>query len=96
MTHINSREAYESTQTLRARRREDVLRVFQLAENPLTDRAVMHKLGYDDMNMVRPRITELIKSKRLRQVDKIPDFKTGRSVRAVELRTGQLQFVLGA
>ena len=57
--HPNSLEAYaKATQALTGRRRM----VHQLIEQhgPMSDRQVRDRLGFSDMNAVRPRISELV------------------------------------
>jgi hypothetical protein len=49
----------------------------------LTDRQIMLVLEYDEMNCVRPRITELKKKGLVREVGKTKCPRTGKSVRLV-------------
>ena len=51
-----------------------------------TDRQIKDALGFDDMNAVRPRITELIKANYLEEFDSISDPVTGRKARRVRLK----------
>ncbi len=55
----------------------------------MTAREVAEKLGYQEMNCVRPRITELEQSGQLIQVDKWPDLKTNRRVTRWRLADGK-------
>lgn len=50
---------------------------------PATDRQVASGLGMADLNMVRPRITELLDCRALREVDRVKDSATGMTVRRV-------------
>jgi hypothetical protein len=52
----------------------------------LTDREVKTRIGYSDMNSVRPRITELIKAGLLEECGSVRDEVTGKSCRSVRLK----------
>ena len=52
---------------------------------PMTDRQIMHALGYTDMNAVRPRITELIDAGVLREVGETKCPVTEKRVRICEI-----------
>lgn len=56
--------------------------VYTLATEPLTDRQVMQRLGFSDMNMVRPSITRLVENGYLVELAKVRDAETARLVRA--------------
>jgi len=56
--HDNSIECYHELDT--RTRNQKILDVFKASNNSLSDREVCQALGYQDMNSVRPRITELI------------------------------------
>lgn len=90
--HRHSREAFNSTATMRHDRRAIVLGLFQ--DNPalsFTDRQALNRLypGSGDMNMVRPRITELIESGYLIECGSVSCPVTGKTVRECRLnRTG--------
>jgi len=82
--HPNSKESYQQKKV------EDLVGlhmliylVYRQNRSPLTDRQVKGKLDLDDMNNVRPRITELIDDRLLRDVGSTRDEKTGRTVRLV-------------
>ena len=49
----------------------------------ITDRTLKDFIGFDDMNQVRPRVTELLKSQRILEVDSIQCPLTNRSVRVL-------------
>ena len=58
--HLNSLEAYaKATQALTGRRRRMVYQLIE-AHGPMSDRQVRDRLGFSDMNAVRPRISELV------------------------------------
>ena len=50
-----------------------------------TDREVKERLGFDDMNMVRPRITSLLDDGLLEEIAQIRCDRTERLVRLVDL-----------
>ena len=50
-----------------------------------TDREIMNRCGFSDMNAVRPRITELIKAGKLLECGHIRCPVTGKRVRLVRL-----------
>jgi hypothetical protein len=82
--HRHSRAAYASCE--RQRRREAIIGVYQRSWYPLTDRQVAQALGFDDLNMVRPRITELLhpgagRRRQLREEGETHDDATNRKVR---------------
>ncbi len=81
--HTNSIRAWIEGQKEFSRREKDILCVFSefSCSSGLSDRAVMESLGFQDMNAVRPRITELVKAGWLVEVDNIPDHRTGKIVR---------------
>ena len=55
----------------------------------ITDREVKKALGFEDMNAVRPRITELVKAGVLMECGSIADPVTGMRVRLVRLAQKQ-------
>lgn len=82
--HNNSRESYALLD--RESRQEVILAVFGESGRPLSDRMVAEELGFVDMNRVRPRITELVKSGRLVELRrKHYDEQTQRNVRLCAL-----------
>tara|TARA_R100000664_G_scaffold31617_1_gene45405 strand:- start:1416 stop:1766 length:351 start_codon:yes stop_codon:yes gene_type:complete len=52
---------------------------------PATDREIKKRIGFDDMNMVRPRITALIEDGLLEEIAKIRCDTTNRLVRLVAI-----------
>lgn len=79
--HKNSVEAYFETSSVRAKRAKKVLGVY--GSERLTDRQVMQRLGYVEINAVQPRITELIEAGALKEYGKAKDPTTHRTVRIV-------------
>lgn len=79
--HNNSLAAWHSIDT--------GTRAYQICERlasigtPCTDRQLCESLGFGDMNAVRPRITALVTSRHLAEVDSVPCPVTGRRVRRV-------------
>ncbi len=83
MIHPNSVEAYRKVQD-KLTRKADIVGAYRRAGRPLTDRQVRDDLGLREMNDVRPRITELVKARKLVEVGKYKDEYTRTSVRLVE------------
>ena len=83
-THPNSKEALENVYNLSSKHMQVYL-VYRQNTKPLTDRQVKEKLGLDDMNEVRPRISELLKENILTEFKNVKDEKTGKTVRTVSL-----------
>lgn len=84
--HSNSLEAHEALCSLLTGRRAQI--VGWLAGNgPATDREIATGLfgPNADMNMVRPRVTELLDAGALREADRVRDEITGMTVRRVAL-----------
>ena len=52
-----------------------------IGDRPMTDREIKEELFLQDMNCVRPRITELVKDGLLLEVGSKKDKVTGRTVR---------------
>lgn len=67
-------------------RHQLILSVYEASIQPLTDREVAQRLGFTDLNAVRPRITELIHDhKRLMECDSVIDGTTNRKVRTATI-----------
>lgn len=64
-----------------------ILQIFHIAGRPLTDREVKTLGKYDDLNCVRPRITELCSEYygRLEECGTVKDVKTKKPVRQTRL-----------
>ena len=77
----------DSFDTLKKHNREELIyRLFKRENRPMTDREVKDLLGFEDMNAVRPRISEMTKvvdgrPGRLQEHDEVRDHKTGKTVR---------------
>lgn len=77
--HDNSRISFAALDL--AARKALVLNVYLLAGCPLTDRDVAQRLGTQDMNACRPRITECLEDGLLWQTGSESCAVTGRTVR---------------
>ena len=82
--HQNSRKAYKSISDL-SERQTAILKLLSNQVQPLTDREIKQKLGFYDMNQVRPRITELLKADFLMEVDYVVCKVSNKSVRRVSI-----------
>ena len=85
--HNNSIKAYREEFPKLSKRASDIY--FFLLNNMeigFTDRDIKNYMKFEDMNMVRPRVTELIQQGLLEEVDKITCKVTGKTVRMVSLR----------
>lgn len=58
-----------------------ILACYRLASVPLTDREVAERLGFSEMNAVRPRITHLLEREMLYESRSVKCTVTGKSVR---------------
>jgi hypothetical protein len=80
--HPNSTEALKTcADTLNKRQKAIFYHLFY--SGPATDREVKEKLGYTDMNQVRPRITELLRAGLAIEVSETVCPTTGQTVRVV-------------
>lgn len=77
MTHTNS--FLSSREAEKYNRRQMILDCYGSAI--LTDREVRDRCGFQDMNSVRPRITELVEEGFLVEGPSVKDEVTGRTVR---------------
>lgn len=57
--HQNSLDAFDDIEEERSERAQVIYALLSRATHPMTDREIAAALGFTDMNMVRPRITEL-------------------------------------
>ena len=85
--HAHSLAAKEHNQDAHKGRKLLILECLQLRGKPLTDRKIRDACCGEaaDMNTVRPRITELIREKRLMEAGEIVDPATSETVRRVWL-----------
>lgn len=82
--HVNSREAYRAERTDLKSRSLAIL--VEIRKNgPGTVRQIKDRMGFTEMNAVRPRITELVEDKLLREVDNVKCEVTGKTVCVVDL-----------
>lgn len=83
MIHQNSHKAYESIIDRLSGRHKEIWDAFASEGNQalLTDRQVKNILGLEDMNSVRPRITEMIKKGVLMEESNTKCPITGKTVR---------------
>lgn len=86
--HAHSRKAYLNTVNLRRDRRGIILGLYQ--DSPargFTDREVLERVypGSGDLNMVRPRITELVDDGELIEDGRMKCPTTGKTVRVTRL-----------
>lgn len=84
--HANSIAAYHSQETKLSRRCQEVL-AWITRHGPHTDREVAYGMGFgENLNAVRPRITELIDANKLMEVGDIICPVTRIKVRRVDIR----------
>ena len=81
--HQNSAEAYQELEAFLIGRKKEVYEWLQ-ANGQATDREIKVGLGYDDMNAIRPRISELVEIGLIKEVGRVLDKKTLRRVRIVK------------
>lgn len=81
--HDNSVGAYHSLDI--GSRENTILAVYQEQGKPLTDRQVGTILGFIDLNACKPRISELLEKRLLRECGKVRDQVTKKTVRLVEI-----------
>lgn len=79
--HVNSLRSFSESQDCLGRRARECYGVLAQSLRPMTDREVMRALGYQDMNAVRPRLTELLDDLWLEEVGTTEDELTGKQVR---------------
>ena len=84
--HQNSRAAYRELD--RQTRAETILETLGKSPVPMTDREIRDALGFTEMNMVRPTITNLLDDGRLIEVGSTLCEETKRTVRLVTVCRG--------
>ena len=91
MSHSNSAAAHTTEQTSGrlSKRAQRIITTIMWKAPQMTDRQIRDAMGLTDMNSVRPRITELIKSGQLEECGSIIDPETSKRVRLVRLKQGQ-------
>lgn len=84
--HANSIEAFHSQEAKLSRRAQAVLQ-WVTEHGPRTDREIAYGMGYgENLNAVRPRITELIDAGKLMEVCSRRCDITRKTVRVVDIR----------
>ena len=79
LTHETRLESFILTD--KPKRRAEILSALT---KPMTARQIAYKLGYRDLNAVKPRLTELMRDNKVKAVDKVKDDLTGRTVAVYE------------
>lgn len=81
MVHENSLLSYiEEKENGRIGKRQSEVLEFLRENKTATAREIMLSLGYDDMNKIRPRLTELKGYNLIHEVGKVKDEVTGKTV----------------
>jgi hypothetical protein len=82
--HENSLAGHDAIAVELRGRRAEVM-AWLRSHGPSTDREIAHGMFGEsaDMNQVRPRVTELLDARMLREVDRVRDAVTGMTVRRV-------------
>lgn len=76
------RESHEKTD--KQTRYKLILNVLNASNKPLTARQIAYRLGFKDLNAVKPRLTELVKLEKVKQAGKEYDAMTERNVTTYE------------
>jgi hypothetical protein len=82
--HINSKLSFKELQLSLGKRQGKILQAVTSMKKLVTDRQVKELLELDDMNQVRPRISELLRLGVLKEGKAIKCPITGRKVRRVK------------
>lgn len=82
--HINSLAAFDDIEEQRSERADVIYSLMMRSGVAMTDRQVAQALGFSDMNMVRPRITELKDNRWATETATIECPVTRRQVRLVK------------
>jgi len=82
--HKNSIETYHSIKPFLTKRQLVIYNWLE-ANGEASDRQIKVGLGFDDLNAVRPRITEMVQRKQLREVKTVRCSVTKKPVRIVEV-----------
>ena len=92
MIHSNSKEAYNHIMFNGAKtaRAKAVLKIIEGADSPLSDYQVLQvfKSGSDNLNLVRPRITELYKAGILEEGYPVKSHEGETNVRTSRIKDG--------
>lgn len=91
-THLNSTLSLKTLD--KEKRKQEILSVFEHDNTPRTRRQIKEELGYEDMDSVSPRITEMIyEDKTLEEAGNTFDHMTGKTVQLIKIRQQQLVLV---
>ena len=82
--HIHSKLSFRELQESLGERQGSILKIVTSIKRLVTDRQVKNLLKLEDMNSVRPRITELLRLGVLKEGTPIKCPITGRKVRRVK------------
>lgn len=82
--HPNSRAASQQEKPLLQGRRAEIYDIVKRL-GPITDRQIFNHTLYFDLNAVRPRITEMVKSGHLKEVGSTRCCVTDKMVRLVDI-----------
>lgn len=82
--HINSKMSFRELQETLGKRQGKILQAVTSMKKLVTDRQVKNLLGLEDMNQVRPRISELLRLGVLKEGTPIKCPTTNRLVRRVK------------
>jgi hypothetical protein len=82
--HNNSLVCYDQEKAKLGARSKKILEWMEGWEHPASDRTIKSRMGYEEVNNVQPRITELIKAGLVKEVGKIKCSTTGKTVRLVQ------------
>jgi len=88
MSEITKGTRLESYIQRPVRRCDVILDLFDRHNSPMSARMVARALGFHDMNMVRPRINELVKAGWLVECGKAYDNTTSRNVAVWMIKKG--------
>lgn len=91
--HRHSLDAYLA-EKLRLSERARTIYLWVLEHGRATDREIMHGLRFSDPNCIRPRVTELVDQKLLREVARRYDPDTRKTVRVVDIYKSQQELAL--
>lgn len=87
--HINSLAAFDEIEEERSERANVIYSLMTTAASAMTDRQIAQALGFSDINMVRPRITELKDNRWAVETGTIECPVTRRHVRLVKALSAQ-------
>lgn len=83
--HINSLQAYfnEENETTFSKRESEIIETLRSIKSG-TAREIMYYLGYEELNEVRPRLTELKQKGFIHEVGKVKEKRTPVSIYAIK------------